>query len=202
MKGAALEPCVANFNSFFVSFQHMLAVCLLTSANVCCSFAALKALMPSQEKMDKATFLGSTVEYIKQLQVCGYVHTSTMCLGMINLLLQYASDVAFIGRCVWLQGTMQQLVSIGAVSKLPEEAQWNIRVLLPRKAEPSVAPFTVPAARVANPAVPAVDPAATNAALLGMLLNQPNQMAATSQQVPQRSMRLRSISCDLEVIAR
>lgn len=32
-------------------------------------FAALKALMPNQEKTDKATFLMSAVEYISQLQV-------------------------------------------------------------------------------------------------------------------------------------
>ncbi|EIE21885.1 hypothetical protein COCSUDRAFT_56332 [Coccomyxa subellipsoidea C-169] len=111
-------------------------------------FAALKALMPGQEKMDKATFLNSTVEYIKQLQ-----------------------------------GVMQQLVTLGVVSKLPEEAQWNIRVLLPRKNELTVAPFTVPAARAtAPPAAPAVDPAATTAALLGMLLTQSNQLSVAPQQ--------------------
>ncbi len=46
----------------------------------CCRFAALKALMPGQEKMDKATFLNSTVEYIKQLQVCRRPPTRHACI--------------------------------------------------------------------------------------------------------------------------
>lgn len=75
---------------------------------------------------------------------------------------------------------MQQLVSTGAVSKLPEEAQWNIRVLLPRKSDAPVATFTVPAPRAAAPTTPApvADPAAATAAMLSMLLNQPNGMVA------------------------
>lgn len=75
---------------------------------------------------------------------------------------------------------MQQLVSTGAVSKLPEEAQWNIRVLLPRKSDAPVATFTVPAARTAAPTIPApvADPAAATAAMLSLLLNQPNGMVA------------------------
>ena len=31
-----------------------------------------------------------------------------------------------------LQDQMQQLLASGAISKLPEEVQWNVRVLLPR----------------------------------------------------------------------
>ncbi len=102
-----------------------------------------------------------------------------------NLWLLHVSIVVSIDVCVLgLQGVMQQLVTLGAVSKLPEEAQWNIRVLLPRKNEPTVAPFTVPAARATAPlAAPAVDPAATTAALLGMLLNQSNQISVAPQQV-------------------
>lgn len=34
-----------------------------------CRFQALRELMPTQEKMDKATFLMAAVEYIRQLQV-------------------------------------------------------------------------------------------------------------------------------------
>ena len=47
---------------------------------------------------------------------------------------------------------MQQLLAMGAVSKLPEEVQWNVRVLLPRKEEPAAA--AAKAAQVAaGPAV-------------------------------------------------
>ena len=90
---------------------------------------------------------------------------------------------------------MQQLVSTGAVSKLPEEAQWNVRVLLPRKNDAPVATFSVPAARGASPAVPApvADPAAATAAMLSLLLNQPNGMVA--QQVLQ--LRLYSLFLQL-----
>lgn len=35
----------------------------------CCSFAALRELLPRTEKCDKATFLISAVQYIKELQV-------------------------------------------------------------------------------------------------------------------------------------
>ena len=34
-----------------------------------CRFQALRDLMPSQEKMDKASFLMAAVEYIRKLQV-------------------------------------------------------------------------------------------------------------------------------------
>jgi hypothetical protein len=34
---------------------------------------------------------------------------------------------------------MQQLLAMGAVSKLPEDVQWNVRVLLPRTEAPAIA---------------------------------------------------------------
>lgn len=34
---------------------------------------------------------------------------------------------------------MQQLLAMGAVGKLPEEMQWTVRMLLPRKDEPAAA---------------------------------------------------------------
>ncbi len=37
------------------------------------------------------------------------------------------------------QAVMQQLLATGAVSKLPEEVQWTVRMLLPRKEEPAAA---------------------------------------------------------------
>ena len=43
--------------------------CRLTSI-LPCSFQALRDLMPSQEKTDKASFLMAAVEYIRKLQVC------------------------------------------------------------------------------------------------------------------------------------
>jgi hypothetical protein len=53
---------------------------------------------------------------------------------------------------VWRQAVMQQLLAMGAVSKLPEEVQWNVRVLLPRKEEPAAAAAKA-AQAVAGPAV-------------------------------------------------
>lgn len=47
---------------------------------------------------------------------------------------------------------MQQLLAMGAVSKLPEEVQWNVRVLLPRKEEPAAAAAKA-AQAAAGPAV-------------------------------------------------
>ena len=35
----------------------------------CCRFQALRDLMPTQEKMDKASFLLASVDYIRRLQV-------------------------------------------------------------------------------------------------------------------------------------
>ncbi|BDA46989.1 probable anthocyanin regulatory Lc protein at N-terminal half [Coccomyxa sp. Obi] len=92
-----------------------------------------------------------------------------------------SNTVAYIKQ---LQGVMQQLVSTGAVSKLPEEAQWNIRVLLPRNSDAPVATFTVPAVRAAAPILPAPvpDPAAATATMLSLLLNQPNGMAGQQGQ--------------------
>ncbi len=34
----------------------------------CCRFSALKELVPTQDKADKATFLINVVDYVKQLQ--------------------------------------------------------------------------------------------------------------------------------------
>ncbi|BDA44386.1 probable transcription factor PIF3 at N-terminal half [Coccomyxa sp. Obi] len=80
-------------------------------------FKALRELLPTTEKMDKANFLMACVAYIRQLQA-----------------------------------VMQQLLAMGAVSKLPEEVQWNVRVLLPRKEEPAAAAAKA-AQAVAGPAV-------------------------------------------------
>ena len=41
------------------------------------------------------------------------------------------------GQLLPMQDQMQQLLASGAISKLPEEVQWNVRVLLPRGQDPS-----------------------------------------------------------------
>ncbi len=48
---------------------------------------------------------------------------------------------------------MQQLLVMGAVSKLPEEVQWNVRVLLPRKEEPAAAAAKAAQAAAGPPVV-------------------------------------------------
>lgn len=109
-------------------------------------------------------------------------------LAFTSALLQYCSFTN--GVLSETQGVLQQLVTMGAVNNLPEEAQWNIRVLLPRKTETAVAPLAVPIARAAVPAPgPApTDPASATSYLLSMLMHHRNQMAAPAQQVPNPCM--------------
>ena len=53
-----------------------------------CRFQALRDLMPTQEKMDKASFLMAAVDYIRRLQVrCGlrrqaYGISTCLCLSL------------------------------------------------------------------------------------------------------------------------
>ena len=129
-------------------------------------FNALRDLIPHKDKMDKATFLQQTVEYIKQLQA-----------------------------------VMHQLLAMGAIKSLPEETQWSIRLLLPRKTEdvnipapPPAAPVQMPSAVQQMPAptpVPGNPPAsammASPAQYLPYLLQQPQGQPQQQQpqQVPQ-----------------
>lgn len=51
-----------------------------------CRFQALRDLMPSQEKMDKASFLMAAVEYIRKLQAwpCAFVQiTHASCQHLV-----------------------------------------------------------------------------------------------------------------------
>ena len=52
---------------------------------------------------------------------------------------------------------MMQLLAMGAISKLPEDLQWSVRVLLPRKDDPAVAAAKA-AAHATGTSAPAAHP--------------------------------------------
>ncbi|KAK9847003.1 hypothetical protein WJX84_009865 [Apatococcus fuscideae] len=128
-------------------------------------FNALRDLIPHKDKMDKATFLQQTVEYIKQLQA-----------------------------------VMHQLLAMGAIKNLPEDTQWSIRLLLPRKTEevsippPSAVPAQVTAAAQQTPASGnvAANPAASammnSAQYLPYMLQQHQPQQQPQQQQPASMM--------------
>ena len=98
--------------------------------------------MPTAEKMDKASFLIAAVDYIRKLQVgqlylCNTQvlptpHSLTRLQGFATAESDYARRAPMLMTVATLQDQMQQLLASGAISKLPEEVQWNVRVLLPR----------------------------------------------------------------------
>lgn len=72
--------------------------------------------------MDKATFLQEVVEYVTQLQVMAMTaqgFAATRLIASENSLSQ--------------QAAVQQAVTLGSLSTLPEESQWQVRLLLPRQ---------------------------------------------------------------------
>lgn len=71
---------------------------------------------------------------------------------------------------------MQQLLDVGAVSKLPEDVQWSVRMLLPRREEPAVA-----AAKAAQAAVAGLGSSLNLPALLN--LQHPSQLPLLPQLV-------------------
>ena len=81
-----------------------------------------------------------------------------------------------------LQDQVQQLLASGAISRLPEEVQWNVRVLLPRGQDPSgsrqaraavgnlgaapnVAPGVLASLPMADPSAPPAAPAVRHISL-------------------------------------
>lgn len=64
---------------------------------------------------------------------------------------------------------MRQLLERGALSSLPEEDQWNVRVMLLRKNDTPVLPATVGATALAQGSALSTNPVTT--ALLAVLLN-------------------------------
>lgn len=132
-------------------------------------FNALRDLIPHKDKMDKATFLQQTVEYIKQLRA-----------------------------------VMHQLLAMGAIKNLPEDTQWSIRLLLPRKTEdvnipaPQAAPVQMPSTLQQLPASSAVNGNPPSSAMMASpaqylpyLLQQPQQPQTQppQQQQPQQQQQ-------------
>jgi hypothetical protein len=83
---------------------------------------------------------------------------------------------------------MQQLLDMGAVSKLPEDVQWGVRMLLPRREEPAVA-----AAKAAQAAVTGLGHLTAPGGLLNNL-QQPAQLPLLPQLVGSLSPRTVPIS--------
>ena len=108
-------------------------------------YAALRELIPSKEKSDKATFLQQVVEYVRALQV----RRVLACIWRLRSQLGACSRSQDAG-CA--QGVLQQLMESGTVSKLPEDLQWSIRLLVPRRAAAQAA---APAPAYAAPALSA-----------------------------------------------
>ena len=83
---------------------------------------------------------------------------------------------------------MHQLLSMGAVNSLPEDLQWAIRMLLPRKGE-----TTAPVPEAASKAADALSQIVPTAYLPYML--QPQQLAVLTQHAQQVYAPLRQHFC-------
>ena len=88
---------------------------------------------------------------------------------------------------------MVQLLAMGAVSKLPEDVQWSVRVLLPRKEDPALAAAKA-AAQAADSggtaAVPNLAAASLPALAAAGMLQFPQQQQQQQQQAPVPSLPL------------
>ena len=153
------------------------------------------AVLPGKEKEDQAGFLRSAANYIRQLQV--HIATESCSLGWLCLLASCGLNFGSIeghsapiaareAAATWLdpmvmagrllisglaplQEALSHLQAMGAVAKLPEDAQWSIRALLMRR---------LPQAALPRAAAP--PPAGADAALpqlLGYLLQQMSKVA-------------------------
>ncbi len=105
---------------------------------------------------------------------------------------------------VGMQAVMHQLLSMGAVNGLPEDIQWAIRMLLPRKEEAKTAASE--ATTKTSAAEAALSQLVPSTAYLPYLL-QPQQLAVLTQHAQQvGSCTLLACACllslDLLVIAR
>ena len=83
---------------------------------------------------------------------------------------------------------MVQLLEMGAVSKLPEDVQWSVRVLLPRKEDPAVA-----AARAAAQAASGAAPNLNGSLLAPAALPALGGAAALPQYAPQQQQPVASL---------
>ena len=151
--------------------------------------------------MDKATFLQQAVEYIRQLQVCfQYAQCRFQVMILVYVLCsirpnsfiacfcpnaQASSITQMFGshlHYVAMQAVMHQLLSMGAVNGLPEDIQWAIRMLLPRKEDAKAAASEATTKTTAAEA--ALSQLVPSTAYLPYLL-QPQQLAVLTQHAQQ-----------------
>ena len=119
---------------------------------------------------------------------------SGVCSG--HLLGAYLSEAA----ALLLQDQMQQLLASGAISRLPEEVQWNVRVLLPRGqdlsgsrqargasgnpgAAPNLSPGVLASLPLAAPSAPPAAPAVRHITLILPMDHDPGSRLSSSEDV-------------------